>query len=415
MLKQNSWQEVVFEDICENVSLRVTDPKNSGYKKYVGLEHLDTLESKIMRYGSTQDVTSTMTLFKRGNILFGKRNWYLRRVAVSDFDGVCSADIYVLDAKEGKIMRDFLPIFMHSDQFFEKTLKYSTGSMSTRVKWSNLSKIKFVIPLIPEQEKIVNLISNIDHSLSTTLDLFEKLNNYKRFKTNELLTKGIDHKKFKKLFIIPKFIDFIIPDQWKVKKLYEISIEIKDGPMGFGLHTSDYKKEGIPILRIQNLKDSVVTKDDLKYISEKKHNELKKSKVNPLDIIISKTGILGMIGVVPEDYGPANLNQALARITLKDKDMIPYVVAFLSSKIPQQILNIVGSGRTVQPGLKLSDLKNLDIPIPPLEEQQKIISMLSIMNNQTKQLEKHLFNLKSMKKSILNEKLIPLKMEVKIV
>ena len=102
--------------------------------------------------------------------------------------------------------------------------------------------------------------------------------------------------------------------------------------MGFGLHTYDYVEVGIPVLRIQNLKNLTVTKDRLRYISKEKHNELKKSQVKPLDIIISKTGVLGMIGIVPKDYGQANLNQALARITLKDKKIISKHATYITDK-----------------------------------------------------------------------------------
>jgi len=211
------------------------------------------------------------------------------------------------------------------------------------------------------------------------------------------------YKKFKKLLVIPRFIDFTIPELWEVFRLDELSIEIKDGPMGFGLHTYDYVEKGIPVLRIQNLKNLTVTKDDLRYISEEKHEELKKSQVNPLDIIISKTGVLGMIGVVSIDYGPANLNQALARITLKDKKMVPFVSSFLSSKIPQQILSVVGSGRTVQAGLKLSDIKNLEIPIPPLDEQQKIDTILLNVDSLIQQYDSIIESTKKIKTGLMQQ------------
>ena len=85
--------------------------------------------------------------------------------------------------------------------------------------------------------------------------------------------------------------------------------------------------------------------------------------------------------------------------------LFSFIGTFLSSKIPQKILNIIGSGRTVQPGLKLSDIKNLEIPIPPFEEQHQIVSILSNINEQITQQQSHLNNLKVLRKSILNSKL----------
>jgi type I restriction enzyme, S subunit len=279
------------------------------------------------------------------------------------------------------INKKYFPLFFYyvlNSKFFHKFLnRLKAGSTINHLYQKDFVNFYFPIPSYNEQQKIVFILSSVDDLINKYDSLIESTKKLKKSLMHKLLTRGIGHKKFKKLMVIPRFINFSIPDSWNMMKLHEISTEIKDGPMGFGLHTYDYVEVGIPVLRIQNLKNLTVTKDRLRYISKEKHNELKKSQVKPLDIIISKTGVLGMIGIVPKDYGQANLNQALARITLKDKKIIPYVAAFLSSKIPQQILNVVGSGRTVQSGLKLSDIKNLEIPIPPLEEQQKIMSALS--------------------------------------
>ncbi len=240
-----------------------------------------------------------------------------------------------------------------------------------------VSKTKFLNPPLPEQQKIASILSRVDALIESIQNVIEKATRLKKGLMQQLLTKGIGHDKFKKVLVIPRFINFIIPVSWKTCQLHKISIEIKDGPMGFGLHTYDYVEKGIPVLRIQNLQQLTITKNALRFISEEKHEELKKSQVKSLDIVISKTGVLGRIGIMPIDYGSANLNQALARITLKDKKILPFVALFLSSKISQQILNVIGSGRTVQAGLKLSDIKNLEIPIPPLQEQTKIASILS--------------------------------------
>ena len=77
--------------------------------------------------------------------------------------------------------------------------------------------------------------------------------------------------------------------------------------------------------------------------------------------------------MLPIDFGPANLNHALARITLKNSELAKYAATYISSTIPQRILNVVGSGRTVQTGLRMSDIKNLQIPIPPKSERDKMM------------------------------------------
>lgn len=288
--------------------------------------------------------------------------------------------------------------------FKNKLLKMSQGTTFLEISKKNMEKIEILVPSsFIEQQKIASILSNVDNLIISTQKIIEQTYLLKRELLKKLLGKGIGHKKFKNLGVIPRFIDFTIPKSWNIVKLEDISVEIKDGPMGFGLHTYDYVTSGIPILRIQNLKNLTVTKDDLKFISEEKHEELKKSQVKSLDIVISKTGILGMIGIMPKNYGPANLNQALARITLKDEKMVQYVAIFLSSKVPQQILHVVGSGRTVQTGLKLSDIKNLWIPIPPLKERQKIVSILSSNDSLIESRAQYKEKLERLKKSLMQK------------
>ena len=70
MPSNGSWQKVRFDQICKNISDRIDDPKQAKTDYYVGLEHLDSEEPKILRHGSPQDVVSSKSYFKKGQILF---------------------------------------------------------------------------------------------------------------------------------------------------------------------------------------------------------------------------------------------------------------------------------------------------------------------------------------------------------
>ena len=276
MLKQDLFHDVIFGKICRNVSTRINDPNNSDYKIYVGLEHLDTLEPKILRFGSTQNVKSSMTLFSKKQILFGRRNWYLRRVAVADFDGICSADIYVLEAKGSQILPNFLSIFMHSNQFFDETMKYSSGSMSTRVKWSDLEKIKFIIPFIPKQKKIIKIISVIDESITKTRNLLDKLKTYKESKANDLLTRGIGHTKFKKVqWLFGKEIE--IPEKWEMRQIKDLAhINPEQLKNNYGLSEIEY----VDISSITNFQITKLEKFELKERPSRAQRILKQNDVS---------------------------------------------------------------------------------------------------------------------------------------
>ena len=419
MLKQDLFQDIIFGKICKNISTRINDPKNSNYEKYVGLKHLDTLEPKILRFGSTQNVKSSMTLFAKKQILFGRRNWYLRRVAVASFDGICSADIYVLEAKGSQILPDFLPIFMHSNQFFEETMKYSSGSMSTRVKWSDLEKIQFAMPFIPEQKKIIKIISVIDESITKTQNLLDKLKIYKESKANDLLTRGIGHTKFKKVkWLFGKEIE--IPEEWKVKRFDEIFEFLATATNS----RSDLDNSGdIQYIHYGDIhtKWNLVLDCDVEIIPY-----IAKTKVEKIPLLTEGDLIIADASEDHEGSGASVLLKnaqnkkivsGLHTMALRDNqentsiDFRSYLISIQFVK--NQIVAYV-TGISVY-GLSKKNLKKVKIPLPLLKEQQKIASILTQLDEQYKQLENHLSLLKTMRKSMINEKLTPPILRKKIV
>ena len=87
-----AWPLVRFGDVVRNVNDNVRDPLTSDLERYVGLEHLDPESLHIKRWGLIADGT-TFTRFQPGQVLFGSRRAYQRKVAVAEFDGICSGDM----------------------------------------------------------------------------------------------------------------------------------------------------------------------------------------------------------------------------------------------------------------------------------------------------------------------------------
>ncbi|MCE2507030.1 MAG: restriction endonuclease subunit S [Nitrosopumilaceae archaeon] len=391
------WQEVQFGQICKNISKRVADPKNSGYERYVGLEHLETLEPHVSKWSSVDDVSSSMNLFSVGQILFGRRNWYLRRVAVPDFDGICSADIYVLESIEGKIIKDFLPIFMHTDQFFEKNMMYSTGSMSTRVKWSNLEKIKFVIPSISKQKTIVKIIQKIDDTVLKTEDMLQKTIDFKKSRSNELLTKGIGHDKFKKI----KWYfgqEVVIPKDWKVHPLSKFCklrkpIEIKSN-LYVGLE------------HIGQGNNKLVSKGESSDYKSSKHiflkNDVLYGKLRPL---LNKVWVADSDGYCSTDILSLQHNEKI----------LPTILMMMLSGPKFYSYAISTSAGTRMPRTNWTDMKKFKMFEIPIPEQEKIASIILDIDKQLSVIENYLKKLKEIRKSVIHSRLkIPLIQEEKL-
>lgn len=162
------WQMVKFGDIAKHISKRV-EPSKTDLEVYVGLEHLDPDNLKIKRHGVPSDVAGQKLLVKKGQIIFGKRRAYQRKVAVADCDCICSAHAMVLEANPDSVIPDFLPLFMQSDVFMNRAVTISEGSLSPTIKWKTLGNQSFPMPPFHEQRKLVSLSKKIS-SVSTSIE-----------------------------------------------------------------------------------------------------------------------------------------------------------------------------------------------------------------------------------------------------
>ena len=158
------WRLVKFGDIVDNMNEATRDPESMGLDRVVGLDHMDTESLPLKRWDNFSDLhegTSFTRVFRSGQVLFGKRRAYQRKVSVPDFDGICSGDILVFQPKNEELLSEFLPFLVQSDGFFDHALGTSAGSLSPRTKWQELAKYEFVLPPIAEQHRIVPVLNEI--------------------------------------------------------------------------------------------------------------------------------------------------------------------------------------------------------------------------------------------------------------
>lgn len=158
---------VKFGDVVQLNRDRYANPLEEGIERYVGLEHIEPEDLRIRRWGTVADGTTFTNLFRPGQVLFGKRRAYQRKVAVADFTGVCSGDIYVFESKDPSVLLpELLPFVCQTDGFFDHAVGTSAGSLSPRTNWTQLAQYEFALPPLDEQRRIAEGLlwaeSNID-------------------------------------------------------------------------------------------------------------------------------------------------------------------------------------------------------------------------------------------------------------
>ncbi|WET88659.1 restriction endonuclease subunit S [Ligilactobacillus murinus] len=129
----------------------------------VGLEHLIPEEITLTAWDEGSENTFTK-MFRKGNVLFGRRRAYLKKAAVAPFDGICSGDITVIEAKPDRILPELLPFIIQNDALFDFAVGKSAGSLSPRVKWEHLKNYEFELPDMDKQRELATLLWAMDET-----------------------------------------------------------------------------------------------------------------------------------------------------------------------------------------------------------------------------------------------------------
>lgn len=127
----------------------------------VGLEHLVPEEVTLTAWDEGCDNTFTK-MFRKGNVLFGRRRAYLKKAAVAPFDGICSGDITIIEAIPERILPELLPFIIQNDDLFDYAVGKSAGSLSPRVKWEHLQNYEFELPDMEKQKELAELLWAMD-------------------------------------------------------------------------------------------------------------------------------------------------------------------------------------------------------------------------------------------------------------
>lgn len=150
--------------------------------------------------------------------------------------------------------------------------------------------------------------------------------------------------------------------------------DIVDGPFGSNLTRSDYLTDGIPVLKIQNVKPFKVVLKRMDYVSQDKYDELKRHSYANGDIVMTKLGDpLGASAIV-EGLDDGLIVADIVRIRAAKIDT-KYLCYHLNSPVTSKFINSLQKG-TTRPRVRIDNVRNLPIYAPPLPEQQRIVSVL---------------------------------------
>jgi len=171
------WPKVRFGDVVHSVKVDV-NPETSGFQRYVAGEHMETDNLHITSWGNIGNGylgPAFHRKFVKGQVLYGSRRTYLRKVAVAEFDGICANTTLVLEPKDGSLLPELLPFIMQSESFTEFSIKNSKGSVNPYINWSDLARYKFPLPPLDEQRRIAEILWAADEVITKNLVTLQRI------------------------------------------------------------------------------------------------------------------------------------------------------------------------------------------------------------------------------------------------
>lgn len=177
------WRRIKFGDVVRQCKEKA-DPETSGLERYIAGDHMDTDDLRLRRWGEIGSGylgPAFHIRFKPGQVLYGSRRTYLRKVAVANFEGICANTTFVLEPRDHEeFLPALLPFLMQTDAFNDFSVKNSKGSVNPYINFSDLAQFEFALPPVDEQESLVDALTRIEENLESTEHLSAAMERLRR-------------------------------------------------------------------------------------------------------------------------------------------------------------------------------------------------------------------------------------------
>jgi len=393
-LDKSNWQPTKLGDLANELSKRVDNPGESEYDRFVGLGNFVSGDIKIKSWETTEGLASSAKAFEAGDILFARRNAYLRRASMVDFVGCCSGDAFVLRENHDKVVPGFLAFLLNSGALWDYANSNAAGTMSKRVKWRDLAEYEFLLPPKDQQAKLAELLWAMDEVIES--DHFALKNLEANLNSNiENEIHGISLK--------GKVIRQVLEEFSKKRELISL-VNLGELLKGKGIPKADVKEEGLPCVRYGELytKHHRIIRKFNSFISEE--DKLKSFLLKKNDILFAGSGeTITEIGKSAAFIDDLEAYVGSDTLLFRPYDMDGYYLGYLmNSQFVRQQLNKYGKGATVM-HIYNSDLAKVKVPKIDKAKQVKIANRLELISQNIFSLESKISNSKALQKSLINQ------------
>ena len=400
-----SWRQVKLGELVDNFSVRAKDVGGADGLDFYGVSNEEGI---IKTKYAAEDKAEDYKIIEKGCFAYNPYRVNVGSIGLvsDDTRGLISPAYVIFKPKPESIIPELLFKFLKSDEGLRQIIFYARGTVRQALRFEDLCNIEISIPDYSEQQVLYNKLINsqkssnvLDSELKNQLSLVKKLRQQllqdavqgklveqdpndepasvllKKIKAEK--EKLIAEKKLKKEKelppIKPEEIPFEIPDNWVWCRLGEIVNLVTSGSRDWAKY---YSSEGDIFVRMGNLsrESYSLRMDKIQYVKPPKNQEGNRTKLEADDILISITGEVGNLGLIPKDFGEAYINQHTSLVRLNKAIVVKYICNLFLSKTLQEQFNAPQRG--MKNSFRLSDIDYLLIPLPPFTEQNRIVEKL---------------------------------------
>ena len=346
-----------FDQIAINVKEK-TKPVEEDKRYYIGLEHLDSGSLSISRWGADVAPKGEKLLMQKGDVLFGKRRAYQKKVAIAPFDGIFSAHGMVLRPNEEIVDKDFFPMFISSDYFLDAVNALSVGSLSPTINWRDLARAEFELPPMEKQRELAQLLWAMEDA---------KVGYQRLLAVTEELVKS----RFVEMFGDP----VTNSKNYPVCKLADIATSRLGKMLDKKRQTGEHK---YPYLANYNVQWFRFLLDDLNEMdfneADRKEFELRKG-----DLLVCEGGEVGRCAVWKGEKTNCYYQKALHRVRCDTSRIIPEYLGYTFYQHSKYNgFQDAISGVSTIAHLPGENLKCLRIIVPPIDLQKQFADFVNL-------------------------------------
>lgn len=363
-LDKSTWTRYTLGEVADTSKDKV-DPTSGEVDRFVAGEHMDTDDLKIHRWGDVGDGYLGPAFYRRfypGQVLYGSRRTYLRKVAVADFEGVTSNTTFVVQTKDTSVLlQEFLPIIMTSEPFHAFAIQESKGSVNPYVNWSDVERYEFDLPPLPEQQRLADLLWAIErHRLPIQLQR--------------------DSVVAARTLVLSAHVGRLVNENMvPFEKVWERSPESGwsalpvDQPTGtYVLSLAALGTEGYRTGQLKNAADST---------------DLRSARLTQGDLLVSRANTIetvGRAGIFTENREDVSFPDTMMRLHLTDDVRPEFALAVLSSSVGRAHMRRTAAGSaTSMVKINRQSLGRLTFPRVTVDQQDELLRTLSSYNAAT--------------------------------